>query len=125
MGKTSEVISFNLSQMANDIVDKYIFEDEDLIFPLLRDYRGKTTESAIGSKNAMLNAYLKEVIAGCGIEKDISMHCARHSFAVNSLAMGADIYVLSKFLGHTSLATTEIYAKAVDKRKDELTKLWD
>jgi site-specific recombinase XerD len=100
-------------------------EDNDLIFPLLRGYKGNTIESAIGSKNSMLNAYLKEIIAARGIEKNISMHCARHSFAVNSLAMGADIYVLSKCLGHLSMTATLIYSKAVDKRKDELTNLWN
>lgn len=126
MGKTSEIISFNLSQLANAIVNQYLTEGEEYIFPMLRGQIGhRIIENVIGSQNAMLNAYLKEVIQECGITKNISMHCGRHTFAVNSLAMGGDIYVLSKFLGHTSLSTTEIYAKAVDKRKDELTELWN
>lgn len=126
MGKTSEIISFNLSQLANSIVEKYLTEGEEYIFPMLRGQIGhRVIENVIGSQNAMLNAYLKEVIQECGITKNISMHCGRHTFAVNSLTMGGDIYVLSKFLGHQSLSTTEIYAKAVDKRKDELTELWN
>ena len=53
------------------------------------------------------------------------MHTARHTFAVLSIEKGGDLYVLSKMLGHTSVVTTEIYAKMVDKRKDELTELWN
>jgi len=126
MGKTSEIISFNLSRRASDIIDQYLLEGEDLVFPMLRGIRiNRIPENVIGSQNAMLNAYLKEVITECGISKNISMHCGRHTFAVNSLTMGGDIYVLSKFLGHNSLSTTELYAKVVDKRKDELTNLWN
>lgn len=126
MGKTSEILSFNLSKLANSIVDQYMSEGEEFVFPMLRGKKStRIIENIIGSQNSMLNAYLKEIIRECRITKNISMHCGRHSFAVNSLAMGGDIYVLSKLLGHNSLSTTELYAKAVDKRKDELTSLWN
>lgn len=50
---------------------------------------------------------------------------SRHTFATMMLTLGADIYTTSKLLGHTDIATTEIYAKIIDKKKDEAVGLID
>lgn len=57
---------------------------------------------------------LKEICDLAKIEKHITFHCARHSFAINSLIKGVRIEVVSKWLGHRKLTTTQIYAKVVD-----------
>jgi site-specific recombinase XerD len=67
--------------------------------------------------NAKYNAYLKELAEGCGIEKKITTHLARHTFATTvTLANGVPIETVSKMLGHTKITTTQIYARAIDKK---------
>ncbi len=63
------------------------------------------------------NKILKHWVSKAGIPKSISFHCARHTFAVMMLDLGTDIYTVSKLLGHRDLATTQIYAKVLDKNK--------
>lgn len=54
-----------------------------------------------------------------GIDKDITFHCFRHTYAVHQLLAGTDIYTLSRMLGHTDVQTTQIYAHIADKMKRE------
>lgn len=63
------------------------------------------------------NHIIKEWLIRAGIEKNITFHCARHTFAVMMLDLGTDIYTVSKLLGHRELSTTQIYAKVLDKNK--------
>ena len=66
---------------------------------------------------ACTNNTIKLWVARAGIPKDITFHCARHTFAVMMLDLGTDIYTVSKLLGHRELSTTQIYAKVLDKTK--------
>lgn len=69
--------------------------------------------------------HLKQWMESVGIEKHITFHCARHTFATTLLSLGADLYTTSKLLGHTNISTTQIYAKIVDKKKEETMALLD
>ena len=63
------------------------------------------------------NNAIKEWVARAGIEKEITFHCGRHTFATMMLDLGNDLYTVSKLLGHREVHTTQIYAKVMDKNK--------
>lgn len=74
------------------------------------------------TKGNSANKILEKWCSAAGISKHITFHCARHSFAVMMLDLGTDIYTVSKLLGHRELSTTQIYAKILDKNKQEAVK---
>ena len=67
----------------------------------------------------IMNRHLKKIKDAIGINKPITVHVARHSFATNQLLEGTDIYTLSKMMGHTNVKTTQQYAKVVDEKKNQ------
>ncbi|MCK4661359.1 MAG: site-specific integrase [Bacteroidales bacterium] len=75
--------------------------------------------------NQKTNEFLKIIILYANINKNISFHCSRHTFAVISLTIGIPIEVISKILGHKDLKTTQIYAKIVDKLKFKEMEKWN
>ena len=75
--------------------------------------------------NQKTNSYLKEISDFCGIKKNLTFHVARHTFATTiTLTNGVPIETVSKLLGHTKLATTQIYARVVDQKvKQDMERL--
>lgn len=70
--------------------------------------------------NQKMNGYLKEIADICGITKTLTFHIARHTFATTiTLSNGVPIESVSKMLGHTSIRTTQIYAKVVESKLSE------
>src|SRR5690554_5359308 len=67
--------------------------------------------------NQKMNAYLKEIADLCNINKNLTFHLARHTFATTvTLSNGVPIESVSKMLGHKSLRTTQHYAKILDRK---------
>lgn len=101
--KTQQVEYLDISEQAAELMgDKP--EEDDLIF-------GRFMHPVMARNE--IAAWVK----AAGINKHITFHCARHTFAVLMLDLGIDIYTLSKLLGHRCLETTEVYAKILDKNK--------
>ncbi len=71
------------------------------------------------------NRYLEVIMAIAGIKKHITFHCARHTFAINSLLLGIKFEVVSDILGHSEFSTTKRYAKIVDRLRDKEMDKWD
>jgi integrase len=92
------------------IIDKYKnhpqCNNEDKLLPIL--------------SNQKMNAYLKEIAGVCEIEKELTFHIARHTFATTvTLTNGVPIESVSKMLGHKNLRTTQHYAKILDSKVSE------
>ena len=69
------------------------------------------------------NNVLRQWARTAGIHKHVTYHTARHTFATMMLTLGADLYTTSKLLGHSEVRTTQIYAKIINKKKDDAVNL--
>lgn len=108
--KTDSRSTIPLLPAAEEIIEKYVDHpitlQNGLLLPVISNQR--------------TNAYLKEIADACGIEKHLTFHLARHTFATTvTLANGIPIESVSKMLGHQSLKTTQIYAKVIDQKLKE------
>lgn len=103
--KTKGVEYMPISQQVLDLCGEPR-EPEQLVFEDLPD-------------PAWISKPLKRWIEAVGITKRITFHCFRHTYATLQLSSGTDIYTVSKMLGHTSVKTTQIYAKVVDEKKSK------
>ena len=68
---------------------------------------------------------LQEWAKAAGIEKNICFHMSRHTFATMALTLGADLYTVSKLLGHQNISVTQTYAEIIDEKKDKAVDLLD
>ena len=106
MQKTKEPLYLPISDEALKwLPERGEANGSDCIFPLTHE----------GTVNDTLQHWAKVA----GITKHISFHVSRHTHATMMLTLGADLYTVSKLLGHKNIATTQIYAKIVDKKKEE------
>jgi integrase len=113
-----DVSRVNFRQEKTDGVE-YLYISEQAR-QLLGERKHPQERVFVGLKYGM--TYNTELVRWCnraGIPKHITFHCARHTNAVLLLENGADIYTVSKRLGHRELRTTAIYARIVDKKNKE------
>jgi site-specific recombinase XerD len=105
--KTETPSRIPLLPAAQSILEKYAFRNDLLI---------KNKLLPVPS-NQKVNAYLKEIADCCGINKTLTFHMARHTFATTiTLTNGVPIESVSKMLGHKKIETTQIYAKVLDTK---------
>jgi site-specific recombinase XerD len=112
--KTESASKIPVLPVTQIIIDKYEnhpqCNNENKLLPIL--------------SNQKMNAYLKEIAGVCEIEKELTFHIARHTFATTiTLTNGVPIESVSKMLGHKNLRTTQHYAKVLDKKVSEDMKI--
>ena len=104
--KTNEYCMIPLVEKAQRLIIKYMEHEksisEGLVMPLI--------------SNQKMNDYISKICSNLGINKKVSCHVARHSFATNALELGVPIETVSKALGHSSIKTTQIYAKITETK---------
>ena len=112
--KTESASKIPILAVTQQIIDKYQNHPQCLsnnkLLPIL--------------SNQKMNAYLKELADLCNINKELTFHIARHTFATTvTLTNGVPIESVSKMLGHKDLRTTQHYAKVIDKKVSEDMKI--
>jgi site-specific recombinase XerD len=112
--KTESASKIPILPVTQMIIDKYENHpqstNENKLLPIL--------------SNQKMNAYLKEIAAICNINKELTFHIARHTFATTvTLTNGVPIESVSKMLGHKNLRTTQHYAKVLDRKVSEDMKI--
>jgi len=112
--KTESASKIPILPVTQMIIDKYENHpqclNEEKLLPIL--------------SNQKMNAYLKEIAGVCEIEKELTFHIARHTFATTvTLTNGVPIESVSKMLGHKNLRTTQHYAKVLDRKVSEDMKI--
>lgn len=103
--KTDQPVKIPVLDTAQFIIEKYKEEmaSEELLLPVY--------------SNQKINEYLKKIATKTKIQKDMSFHCARHTFATTiTLSNGVPIETVSKLLGHSKLSTTQVYARVLESR---------
>ena len=112
--KTESASKIPILPITQMIIDKYenhpLCINENRLIPIL--------------SNQKMNAYLKELADICEIDKELTFHIARHTFATTvTLTNGVPIESVSKMLGHKNLRTTQHYAKVLDRKVSEDMKI--
>ncbi|GAO31169.1 site-specific integrase [Geofilum rubicundum] len=105
--KTREPVRIPILPKAQEVLDTYKNHPRALnvgcLFPNI--------------SNQKLNSYLKEVADLCNIQKPLTFHIARHTFATTvTLTNGVPLETVSKLLGHSSIQMTQVYAKIVEQK---------
>lgn len=130
MQKTNDILSMKLPQKAVAIIQQYDYPNRNPLLPIL-SYSPETYENEealkkdISRRNAYFNKVVKLLCSKAEIDKSISFHCARHTFATLSLDLDVPIQVVSNMLGHKNLRETMGYANIMDKQKDAAVDAWD
>jgi integrase/recombinase XerD len=108
--KTKSPVKVPLLAKAQELIYKYqnhpMTQITETLFPVIT--------------NEKVNLYLKEIAEACGLKKNLTFHMARHTFATTvTLSNGVPIETVSKLLGHSKIASTQVYARVIERKVSE------
>ena len=106
--KTSKKVLIPLNKTALELLSLMAVERDELYFKL--------------PHVSYTNTLLKEWVLKAGIQKKVTFHVARHSFATNLLLLKNDLFTVAKLMGHSSLQHTQTYLKTVQSIQDDAVK---
>jgi integrase len=110
MVKTKEKVTIPLIEKAKKLIPRQYFNNQK-VFKVLADQP--------------TNRYLKDIMKEAKINKSISFHCSRHTFATVSKTLGIEYDVISKILGHTDIKTTKVYTRYEVSHLEKEMEKWD
>lgn len=103
--KTGVPFCVKIISVANHIIMKYLGQSDGPVRKIFPDISYSKTRRA-----------LNELAKLCNIDKNLTYHISRHTFATMAISNGMPIETVSKILGHTNITTTQIYAKILTKK---------
>ena len=134
--KTEKYLTIPLSDLLKRLIEKrrllllkngVEYAKENYIFNFLKinieTASNRETLNAISSATAIINKKLKKIAKLAKIDKPLSTHVARHTFATLLMTKGAEIYQIKELLGHSNVKTTQIYAKLIDEKRQKAINL--
>lgn len=134
----SDIKTLNSSHIHEEEITKRLVKGKQgeqpmVNIPMMDNYRALINKDSLNGnvfdsevkENSQTNKYLKEIMIIAGINKHITFHKARYTFAINSLLLGMNIETLSYLLGHTELETTQRYAKIVKSLSKQGMAKWN
>lgn len=128
MQKTQRLLSIPVGKRVREVLERYrnlFSKDAERVFPAWEMVAvGEKDEFAVSRRliyaTARVNHHIKRLAVRAGVDKPISTHVGRHTFATMLLSKGASIYEIKELLGHQDVKVTQVYAHLMDKRKREL-----
>ena len=129
MQKTGRPVAVPVTASVRAVLERYrnlFTQAGDFVFPMLRPDGGKGLFShakALIYATGRVNFQIKRLARRAGIQKTISTHTGRHTFATMLISKGASIYDVKELLGHSDVKVTQLYARLVDRRKQELVEM--
>ena len=124
--KTKTQLTIKLPNKSLEIINRYHSAETkptDFIFPMIPNDtdldNAQTSYSQISSATAYVNKNLKFIATKAGLDKPLSFHISRHTWATRALRKGISIDKVSKLMGHAQLRETQIYAKIINSELDK------
>lgn len=119
-GKGEKIRVVFISQEAKDAIQKYLNRRKDMVEALFVSFSKSENSKRLTPRS--VERIVKHYAIKAGISKKVTPHIIRHQFATDLLQNGADLRAVQMMLGHSNIATTQIYTHITDKHLRDIHK---
>lgn len=120
LGKGDKERIIPIGEVAVDWIDRYLAESRPVLVKEQRTATLFVNDHGRSLSRQGVWQLIKKLVVQAGIEKDVSPHTLRHSFATHILENGADLRIVQELLGHADISTTQIYTHISKKRLSQV-----